>query len=319
MERKMTRTLSCLAIAVAFLLSTPARAAAQEYSEVVVFGDSLSDSGNAFALRGAANLPPDYGLDPLLIPGAPYARGGHHFQNGATWIEQLARSLGVSGSARPAFQSSGAVARNFAVGGARAREDGINVNLPAQVAAYLERTGGTASPTALYVIAVGSNDVRDALVAFSRGQDAGAILTAALGSIAQTITSLSAAGARTFLVWNVTDIGLTPALRMAGPAAAQGATSLSFAFNAPLAATLGQITRALPIVRIVSFDAFGLLRSIVADPAAYGMSNVTAACVTPNEPPFACDQPDEFLFWDGIHPTRATHAIVAQQIMGLLR
>ena len=312
-------TLSGLAIVAALLLSTPARAAAQEYSEVVVFGDSLSDSGNAFAIRGAASTPPDYALDPFLVPGAPYARGGHHFQDGASWVEQLARSLGVSGSARPAFQSAGAVARNFAVGGARAREDGINVNLPAQVANYLERADGIASPTALYVIAIGSNDVRDALVAYSRGQNGGAILAAALGSVAQSITALSAAGARTFLVWNVPNIGLTPALRMAGPAASQLATTLSVAFNAQLMPLLGQIAAAVPSIRIVSFDAFGLLTSIVADPGAYGMSNVTSACVTPSEPPFKCGLPDEFLFWDGIHPTRATHAIIAQQVMGLLR
>ena len=313
------QTLSGLAIAGAFLLSIPAPAAAQQYSEVVVFGDSLSDSGNAFALRGAASTPPDYALDPLLVPGAPYARGGHHFQDGATWVEQLARSLGVSGSARPAYQSSGSVARNFAVGGARAREDGSNVNLPTQVAAYLEQSGGVASPGALYVIAIGSNDVRDALVAYSRGQDGGAILAAALGSIAQTITSLSAAGARTFLVWNVPNIGLTPALRMAGPAASQFATNLSLAFNTQLMAILGQLAAGLPSTRIVSFDAFGLLTSIVANPGAYGMSNVTSACVTPYEPPFACRQPDEFLFWDGIHPTRATHAIIAQQVIRLLQ
>jgi phospholipase/lecithinase/hemolysin len=313
------RTLSGLAIAGACLLSMPATAAAQQYSEVVVFGDSLSDSGNAFALRGAASTPPDYALDPYLIPGAPYARGGHHFQDGASWVEQLARSLGVSGSARPAFQASGSVARNFAVGGARAREDGVNVNLPAQVAAYLEQTGGVASPGALYVIAIGSNDVRDALVAYSRREDGGVILAAALGSIAQTITSLSGAGARTFLVWNVPNIGLTPALRMAGPAASQPATMISLAFNTQLTRILGLIAPGLPSVRIMPFDAFGLLTSIVADPGAYGMSNVTSACVTPYEPPFACRQPDEFLFWDGIHPTRATHAIIAQQVMGLLR
>ena len=132
-------------------------------------------------------------------------------------------------------------ARNFAVGGARAREDGINVNLPAQVAAYLEQTGGTASPDALYVIAIGSNDVRDALVAFSRGQNGSIILGAALSSIAQSMTALAAAGARTFLVWNAPDIGLTPALRMAGPAAAQLGTTLSRAFNGQLLFILGQL------------------------------------------------------------------------------
>ena len=51
---------------------------------VVVFGDSLSDSGNAFALNGGVFVaPPDYGMggvDPVtgipdvipLIPSAPY-------------------------------------------------------------------------------------------------------------------------------------------------------------------------------------------------------------------------------------------------------
>lgn len=29
--------------------------------------------------------------------------------------------------------------------------------------------------------------------------------------------------------------------------------------------------------------------------------------------PFACETPDDVLFWDGIHPRRAAHTIVAQQ------
>ena len=56
----------------ALILASPERSAAQSrYSGIVVFGTSLSDSGNAFALSGGTNTPPDYILDPLLIPAAP--------------------------------------------------------------------------------------------------------------------------------------------------------------------------------------------------------------------------------------------------------
>ena len=52
---------SCLA---AFALATPRLASAQSrYSGIVVFGTSLSDSGNAFALRGEQSTPPDFGLN----------------------------------------------------------------------------------------------------------------------------------------------------------------------------------------------------------------------------------------------------------------
>jgi hypothetical protein len=101
----------------------------------------------------------------------PYARGGHHFSNGATWSERLARDLGAGGSAQPGFKPSG-TGTNYAVGAARAYEDGVNVNLPAQVAAFLTHTGGAAPSDALYVIEMGGNDVRDALAAFPAGSGA---------------------------------------------------------------------------------------------------------------------------------------------------
>ena len=44
---------------VMLVLAAPRPALAQpSYSGIVVFGTSLSDSGNAFALRGGANTPP---------------------------------------------------------------------------------------------------------------------------------------------------------------------------------------------------------------------------------------------------------------------
>ena len=81
--------LAAYVAALATTVPTLAACARAPSSAIVVFGTSLSDSGNAFALRGA-NTPPDYLVNPLLIPDAPYARGGPHFTNGATWVEQLA-------------------------------------------------------------------------------------------------------------------------------------------------------------------------------------------------------------------------------------
>jgi phospholipase/lecithinase/hemolysin len=302
------------------LLATPGWAAAQSrVSDLVVFGTSLSDSGNAFALRGDQSTPPDFALDPLLVPSAPYAKGGHHFSNGATWIEQFAKSRGLGGSVRPAFAANDPKAGNYAVGGARAYEDGINVNLTQQVSMFLQRNAGAAPSDALYVIEMGSNDIRNAFVVYASGGDGGPVLEAAIGSIAVNIQRLYAAGAREFLVWVVPNVALTPAIRTLGPAAGGLATDLTQAFNGGLTAALAQLTAGLPGTSFARLDAYQLLGSIVANPAAFGLTTVTAACVTPNVAPFACRNPDEFLFWDGIHPTKAGHALLAREMATVLQ
>jgi phospholipase/lecithinase/hemolysin len=266
-------------------------------------------------LRGGTNTPPDYLLDPLLVPSAPYARGGHHFSNGATWIEQFARSRGLAGSVGPAFLGSDSTSTNYAVGAARARQDGVNVNLPTQVDALLEQFNGSAPADALYTIEMGGNDIRDALVEYASGRDGGPIIQAAVQSIARNIQVLYRAGARQFLVWRAPNVALTPAIRTLDrlrPGAAHLATQLTQGFNAGLDAAVTQLA-GLPGIRIVRLDAYDLLNDLVADPSAFGLTNVTTACVTPNIPPFTCERPDEFLFWDGLHPTKAVHTIIAHE------
>ena len=294
-------------------------AAQAPFQTIVAFGASLSDSGNAFALRGGTNTPPDYLLDPLLVPSAPYARGGHHFSNGATWVEQFARSRGLAASVRPAYASA-SQATNFAVGGARAHEDGININLPAQVGAFLAQVGGHVPAGTLVTIEMGGNDIRDALFAYATGGDGGAILNEAVTSIAQNIQVLYGAGARDFLLWNSPDLGLTPAIRRldaVNPGSAQGASQLTDGFNAGLAFAVVGLS-GLPQIRITRLDAYALLNKIVAHPADFGLANATTACVRPDVQPFMCDSPDDFLFWDGIHPTKAGHAIIAQEAATVL-
>jgi phospholipase/lecithinase/hemolysin len=319
-ERTMSLSRALVVGIFATLLAAPAAAQPGRFTEIVTFGTSLSDPGNAFALIGATNVPPDYSVDPFLVPDLPYARGGQHFSNGATWIEQLGRSMGLAGSVQAAFRGSVSNAHNFAVGGARAREDGVNVNLSRQVNTFLERSEGVASPSALYVIEMGGNDIRDALTVFAGGGDGGAVITGAVGSIGEQIAALYRAGARTFLLWNAPNVGRTPALQRldaVAPGAAFFAGQLSQAFNGGLDAVADQLSH-LPGLRMVRFDAYGTLNAIITNPGGFGLTDVTSACISPNIAPFVCDAPDAFLFWDGIHPTKAVHAMLAEQASRVL-
>ena len=292
------------------LLAAPRWASAQSADGIVVFGTSLSDSGNAFALTGDAGKPPDFTLNPFLIPSAPYAKGGHHFSNGETWIEQYAQGLGLGHSVGAALATADPSATNFAVGAARAYDDGINFNLSRQVDTFLLRVDGAASSQSLYVIEMGSNDIRDSFQLYAGGGDGGPVLGQALGSIVWNVQRLYAAGARNFLVWVAPNVALTPALRSLPPAAQGLAAFLTQVFNANLTGLVDQLS-ALPGTSFRRLDVDQILNAIVDEPSHFGLESSTAPCLTPNDAPFTCKQPDQYLFWDGIHPTKAGHAILA--------
>src|SRR5712692_4669054 len=289
-------------------------AAAGSFHRIVVFGDSLSDPGNAFVLLHTVDVPPF-----SLIPDAPYARGGLHFTNGKTWVEDLGDQLDLSISTGPALVVPG-VFSNYAVGAARARP-GRLFDLTTQVGLFLRDFGGSAPEDALYVVFIGANDVRDALSAFAvdpSGATSEGIISLALTAVRDNITVLASSGARTFLVPNMPDFELLPVVRMQGPAAQDAARALTAAFNNGLAATLNGLQAAL-LVGFKRLDVFRILNGVVADPATVGLSDVQNSCITPDTTvhPF-CAQPDDFLFWDGIHPTRAAHAILARDAAALV-
>jgi phospholipase/lecithinase/hemolysin len=319
MKSTYCRKYPLISTVLVLLYLIPNCAAAQTTpGRIVVFGTSLSDPGNAFALWGTQHTPPYDMLDPLLlIPGAsPYAKGGHHFSNGATWVEQFSRALGLARDTCAAFQSSSANASNYAVGAARAREGTEDISLTAEVSAFLQAFDGRAPLDGLYVIEMGSNDVRDAFAEYAAGKDGGPILQAALTAIGNNIATLYAAGARRFLIWNVPDIGLTPALRTLDkmvPGAAALGSSIASGFNSNLSFLLDSLAP-LPGIEIVKINVFKVLHDIVDNPTAYGLSDVNSACVMRGMPPFECMEPDGHLFWDGIHPTKAVHSIVAQKV-----
>jgi phospholipase/lecithinase/hemolysin len=311
-----------------------------DFDTLIVFGDSLSDPGNKFAVTGLSNEPPYDLLDVFVVPNGPYARGGHHHSNGATWVEQYARSLGLGDQVRPAYQS-GSDATNYAYGGARARNvllpsDPViqsNKHLPDQVSQFLADIGNEAPADALYVIFVGSNDIAPDAVTALAGPDPGVsiqIIGAALTSVSDNIIALYLAGARHFLVLNAPDLGLTPAVQILDqqfPGAKDAASCLSFLYNfgtpvpcvptgidiPGLAGVLDQL-EANPFLDGITFtriDIFTQMHALVEFPDPFGLTNVTSHCVQPDVPPYACKRPDEYLFWDGAHPTKTVHAIFA--------
>lgn len=306
MYRKHLQSLLAVVVTVLAFGAVPSAVAGDD-QRFVVFGDSLSDPGNAFVLLMDVELPPFE-----LVPDAPYARGGLHFSNGKTWVEQLAVDLDARRSARPALLQPVRFS-NYAVGGGRARPEGP-FDLASQVQLFLRDFGGKAPEDALYVVYLGSNDARDALAALATdpsGATSAMILQAALGAIRDNLLVLRAAGAHRFLVPNVPNLALVPAVRLQGPAAQAAAQWVATSFNDGLATLLNGLEASLGM-EIVRVDVFALLNEVAATPAAFGLTEVEAACITPNTRihPY-CARPDSYLFWDGIHPTRAGHGILA--------
>ncbi|MBJ6800551.1 SGNH/GDSL hydrolase family protein [Geomonas propionica] len=300
-----------LGLLLALVLMVPAWASAQtSFDRIVVFGDSLSDPGNAFVFLGTSNTPPYPLLDQLLVPEMPYARGGHHFSNGATWVEQLARQYSLSGNTRPAFRQLGLNATNYAVGGARAHDKAGEATITFEVTTFLNVFDGQAPQNALYVVEFGSNDIRDALEA----QDP-AIVEQAVSSLQRNIVALYNAGARKFLICNAPDLSLTPALiatDQAMPGAAAAAHQLSQYYNFLLDYMLSSMLAQLSDLQVVRVSFYDKLGELVSAPAGFGLSVVNTPCLTPGSPPYVCSKPDTFIFWDGIHPTEKVHGIMAQ-------
>jgi len=305
------------------------------FDRIVVFGGSLSDPGNSFVLLsdpGAfnfgeacdlgtpANVPPYEALDELLIPDGTYAKGGHHVSNGATWIEQLARGMGLSGTVRPALRSSGTEASNYAVGGARANDYPCRFNLMDQFNAYLSDFPVTSANT-LVAIEMGGNDVRDALAVYPT--DPTEAFENALEKIGYVIGNLYVQGARKFLLLNVPALQYSPAVQTLDalfPGTAFVAGLMAFNFNAGLAQLQDLLNNSYPGIDVRTLDLYTLLEDIISNPQYFGIINTTAACVTPNVPPYTCKMPDTYVFWDGIHPTKAVHGIMAEEgadVLGL--
>lgn len=282
------------------ILTFAPQSPAASYTSLVVFGDSLSDSGNIFDLFGGA-----------LGPNAPFTEGRFtsKYTNGdpgLVWVEHLAAHISVP------LDNSIAGGSNYAYGGARAQEGPSQLipSLPDQLSFYysdLSVVGATVDQTGLFVVYAGGNDVRD-----NDASNSGA-------AIGVVIQSLYDQGARNFLIPNLPDIGLTPE-SLAGLAPGGLAAVISAAtatHNAGVAAQLATLA-GLEGINIFDFDLFVLFNDILSDPATFGLTNVNQACAGLEPTNGFCIDPDTYLFFDGIHPTAIVHEMMGQRAYNAL-
>jgi outer membrane lipase/esterase len=305
-RRPLTGLLAAVAlVTIAWL---PQHASAVTFSNVFIFGDSLSDSGNNGIVTGFPSGVPQPIPNDFYIPSLPYTPAGT-YTNGSVWATSFAAGLGLS--ATPSLAGG----TNFAFGGARTLLDGPSSGFPfsatTQVGQFLGATGGVAPADALYVVAVGGNDARDALQSLGANPTLSQIVTTISAASSQyainvgnIVDTLQAAGAQNIVVWNSPNLGAAPAVLGQGASAVGLATLLSQNMNDALAYRLSFESG------VMMFDIFGLVSQVVADPAAFGLTNVTNACVTG-----LCLDPASYLFWDGIHPSAAGHAIIANAML----
>jgi phospholipase/lecithinase/hemolysin len=241
----------------------------------------------------------------------PYFEG--RFSNGAVASEGLAAQLGLT--AEPSLLGG----TNYAFGGSRTPRAKLPElpGLLTQVDIFIADHSRSDSE-ALYMLVAGSNDLRDLLLAgpASSEQTQAAVQTI-VGNIMEAIERLAEHQAATFLVLNVPNLSRTPESQAVG--FQEAARALVTSFNQVLASALNTLEAELGI-RIVRVDTFGLVERIVARPTRFGLTNITDACLTLETSPFLgnpfdggtpCENPDEHLFWDFIHPSAAVHRILA--------
>jgi phospholipase/lecithinase/hemolysin len=263
-----------LLILAAALSAIPGEAA-NPYSRVVLFGDSLSDTDNLLR-RSNGRLPAD----------PPYWKG--RSSNGPVWIEYLVRD-------------TGARLTNRAVGGALSGYGNLGGPYPglrSQVDSYLRGRSGRADSDALHILWAGSND----FLRLKPGDSADRTTRTAVLNIVTAASQLSAAGARIPVIINLPDLGRTPRAAWTSSPEPATLTEYSRRFNRLLKRDLAATGLKHQLV-----DSFEILRRVQANPAEHGFSDVRRACLAT-----ACARPDRFLFWDSIHPTTRGHAVLAR-------
>jgi outer membrane lipase/esterase len=317
----MPRT-KLLVSALALALAGATTAQAQTFSAVISFGDSISDAGQYASL-------------------GPYSFGAGSFTTNPddVWVQLVAEAFGLSSTPSMAGGSNyawGGAPTSFSVPGVPVPLFCVPTSLPCQSAEQQIAAAGPVDPNALYTYFADANDIFNYVGYVGAGYISSAQAQAYTGASAMNqvrqIAGLQAAGAKTIVVLNLPDIGLAPNFTnavlfpgQATPANSAALSGLSFINNTTLNAGIATLADG-----IVPINVYAMFNEILADPSSYGFTNTNStACDLALSggsslfcTPAAYRSPDAnetYVFADGVHPSGATHRMLASVVVSTLK
>jgi len=272
------------------------------YSNIFIFGDSLSDTGNYTSIYG--DLP------------APYYK--NRITNGPVAVDTLTAKLGDTADASLYLLGLNA-GHNYSVAGASASGSQV-IDLDTQVLSFQANHGFVAPADALYVIFIGGNDIRAAIYE-TDSIVAETIIKTATSKIRDAIQSLKQTGARSFYVIGAPDIASIPetslmSTALNNPELLTQASELSKRFNKILHHMVEQLEEDNELI-ISEFDLEKLFAKVLKKAGKLGFTNKTDACFSSITFTFHPDcnyglNIDQFVFFDEIHPTARVHAMFGE-------
>lgn len=311
------------------------------YSKMYVFGDSLSDTGNLASIELGKQNDPPVPLSPLpdaALSLPPYF--DFRFSNGPVSVDVLAELLGPGLDARAYLdydaQTGELPGSNYAVAGARARDkhdDDEPIDLGDQVARFVQTHSlfGGVPDNALYVIMIGSNDVRDARDEYmsSNYHNAKIIIDEAIDSISDALNVLYTQGAKAIYVINAPDIGFIPeTLLYNSKKERHRASKLTKRFNRKLEHAVNRFERETEL-QIIVFDLFEFGKALRKNNIALELPNIEGACYVDLSPLIGYFGGDvcsndagglirNYAYFDILHPTAFVHNRIGRAMFALV-
>ncbi|KAJ3415105.1 hypothetical protein HDV05_005513 [Chytridiales sp. JEL 0842] len=284
---------------------------AKRYTHIVAFGDSVSDNGNLFRLTNGQ------------FPQPPSFQG--RFSNGPVWVEYLAQNLNAQLSN---FAYAGAVSTQFNLSPGPANDMyRLSPDLASQFQLFQQARLTGQIPQSdpdntLYTIFAGGND---AVALLKAGRPLNSqLVSSTLVQLTQNLVTTM--GARNILILNSGRLDVLPQIQrdmqLLGVNRAQELIAYQQQVNLLTSATIQQMSLQFPGVTIYQGN-LRLLTDILSTPEGLlnnGFIEPFQGClVEQNGRTISlCPNPNQFVSWDGLHPTTRVHEMLANEMTRLV-